>query len=129
VKADITAMTQDGNDLLASEGINWMLEQATGTLYSFPTSGPWTGVIDVQYSGGYDLPEDAPGPLAFCIKAVTREAYASWTRDPSLYGVRQISHKESRVGYYAPNLMSSMGMPETWKNIENILSKYIRHWV
>jgi hypothetical protein len=129
VKADIISLTQDGNDLLASENATWMLEEETGTLYSFPPTGPWIGVIDVQYSGGYLLPTNAPGPLQFAMKSLTREAYAAWTRNPSLYGVRQIAHKESRIGYYAPNLMSSMGTPETWKNVENILNKYIRHWV
>lgn len=128
--SDIKSLTQDGNDLLASEGQTWMLESETGTLYSFPTTGPWIGVIDVQYSGGYLLPDNAPGPLKFAMKAITRESYAMWIRNPSLIGVRQLSHKEARVGYYAPNLLgSAIGLPDTWKQVQGILDKYIRFWV
>jgi hypothetical protein len=129
VKADITTLTQDGADLLVNEGITWMLEEATGTLYSFPTSGPWYGVIDAVYSGGYDLPEDAPGPLSFAVQGVIRESYMAWIRNPQLYGVRQIGHKESRVAYYQPNLLTTMGSPDTWKSVQSILNKYIRFWV
>jgi hypothetical protein len=127
--SDIAALTQDGNDLLASEGSSWMLEKETGTLYSFPTTGPWIGVIDCQYSGGYVLPDDAPGPLKFAMKAVTRESYMAWIRNPGLYGIRQISHKESRVAYYQPNLLGTMGTPDTWTHVQSILNKYVRYWV
>jgi hypothetical protein len=126
---DITALAQDGDDLLATNGTEWMLEEETGTLYRYPQFGPWYGVIDAEYSGGYLLPDDAPGPLKFAMKAVTRESYLAWTRNPQLYGVRQIGHKESRVGYYQPNLLGSMGTPDTWKNVQSILNKYVRFWV
>jgi hypothetical protein len=128
--SDIQSMTQDGNDLLADQGITWMLEVETGTLYSYPTTGPWFGVIEIKYSGGYELPDNAPAPLKFAMMAITRESYAAWIRDPSTIGVRQMSHKESRIGWYAPNLIgSAMGLPETWKSVQSILEKYIRFWV
>jgi hypothetical protein len=129
VLADITSITQDGNDISGDQGTVWILEEETGTLYMLPNYAPWYGVIDVKYSGGYQLPDDAPGPLKFAMKALTREAYAGWTRSPSLYGVRQIAHKESRVGYYDPSLLGVMGMPGTWKNVQSILNKYVRFWV
>jgi hypothetical protein len=95
-----------------------------------PNYAPWYGVIDVKYSGGYDLPTDAPGPLKFAMMAVAREAYIGWTRPLSLYGVRQIAHKESRIGYYDPTMLGGvMGMPGTWKNVQSVLNKYIRFWV
>jgi hypothetical protein len=129
VLVDITSITQDGNDISSDEGTSWILEEETGTLYMLPNYAPWCGVIDVQYSGGYQLPDDAPGPLKFALAAVTREGYAGWMRAPGLYGVRQIAHKDSRVGYYDPNLLGVMGMPSTWANVKNILNKYIRYWV
>jgi hypothetical protein len=129
--ADIQTFTQDGSDLLASEGAEWVLEQDTGTLYRFQQLGPWLAqsAIDVTYSGGYELPDSAPGSLKFVTEALIREGYMSWIRSPSSFGVRQISHKEARIGYYGPNMFPTLGLPATWDQVKSILSKYIRHWV
>jgi hypothetical protein len=131
VQADITSFTQDGTDIS-----DWfldgtcVLEEATGTIYTPSKNGSWSGSpIDVLYSGGYKLPDDAPGSLAFAMEALVRESYMSWIRNPALFGVRLISHKESRIGYYGPNMFPTIGLPTTWKVVEGVLSKYIRHWV
>lgn len=134
VQDDIQSLTQDGTDLLPligppSAGGEWVLEELTGTLYRTPTFGPWYGVIDVVYSGGYQLPDDAPAPLRFAVEALIREAYMSWLRPVGSFGVRQIAHKEARISYYAPNLFPTTGVPATWTTVMNILNKYIRHWV
>jgi hypothetical protein len=127
--ADITAITQDGADLLPTFKSSWLLEESTGTLYLPPNLGTWYGVIDVVYSGGYKLPDEAPGPLGFAVEALLREQYMSWIRSPSSFGVRQIRHKESSIGYYAPNLFPTAGLPATWTAVQSVLNKYIRHWV
>jgi hypothetical protein len=140
--ADITSLTQDGVDIapwlspipgaITPAGTpppTCVLEQDTGTLYMPSFLGTWGGVIDVEYSGGYKLPDGAPGSLKFAAEAVIRESYTSWLRDPALFGVRQISHKESRIGYYGPNMFPTTGLPETWKNVGSVLNKFIRHWV
>jgi hypothetical protein len=133
VKSDIETFTQDGSDLLALWGPpgvgEWVLEQETGTLYRPPPLGPWLGVIDVNYSGGYVLPDAAPGSLKFAVEALIREGYTAWLRSPASFGVRQISHKEARIGYYAPNMFPTTGVPSTWQSVTSILNKYIRHWV
>jgi hypothetical protein len=135
VLADITSITTtvDGGgsltDLLPSVNQDWWLEQETGTLYQRPDLGPWINTVEVQYSGGYELPDDAPGALKFGVEALLREGYSAWTRNPALFGVRQIAHKESRIGYYGPDMFPTLGMPATWKQVEALLSKYIRHWV
>jgi hypothetical protein len=129
VLADIASFTSDdGTDFLTIPD-QWVLEDATGTLYRKPIYGPWYGVIDVNYSGGYRLPDNAPGPLAFAVQALVREAYMGYLRNPRLYGVRQIRHKESSESYYAPNLIATMGTPETWRGVQSILNKYTRFWV
>jgi hypothetical protein len=129
VEADITALTQDGTDLTAELGTNFVLEQLTGTLYMLPDNGPWYGTIDVTYSGGYQLPDEAPASLRFATEALIREAYMSWLRPVGSFGVRQIAHKEARISYYAPNLFPTTGVPATWATVMNILNKYVRHWV
>lgn len=130
VLADIQSFTQNGSDLLAAYNIDWILEQKTGTLYRHPPAGPWYGELDLVYSGGYQLPDDAPNSLKFAVEAVVREGYATWIRDPSLFMVNSLSHKESRIHYFAPNLFSAVGLPGTWDQLKSmILTKYTRNWV
>jgi gp6-like head-tail connector protein len=126
--SDVTALTQDGTDIL-TEPTGWILEESTGTLYFPPPSGVWGGVIDVTYSGGYPLPDGAPGSLKFAVEAALRESYMSWIRSPGTFGVRLIAHKDSRVSYYGPNMFPTMGLPATWTFIHEILKKYTRFWV
>lgn len=141
VADDIESITQNGTDISINEigdpgsapgtgNGQWILEEQTGTLYMPPQFGPWHGTIDVKYHGGYKLPEGAPGSLKFCVEALIRESYMSWIRSPGSYGVRLISHKESRIGYYGPNMFPTMGLPATWLAVQNILNRsYIRFWV
>jgi hypothetical protein len=139
---DITAFTQNGVDISSwfvtagnpiypgGAGVtNCVLEGDTGTIYLPSFLGAWCGTIDVSYSGGYQLPDGAPGLLKFAVEALIRESYMSWIRDPSLFGVRQIRHKESSLGYYGPNMFPTIGLPDTWKAITMLLNKFIRHWV
>lgn len=129
VKDDITAFTQNGIDVSSWLSGPGVLEEKTGTIYIPSSAGPWWGVIDVQYSGGYKLPDGAPGTLKFAAEALLREGYMSWIRNPALFGIRQISHKSSRIGYYGPNMFPTTGLPATWTTVQNLLHKYIRHWV
>jgi hypothetical protein len=133
-KADIETFTQDGVDYLP-DAIgpphlgSWVLEESTGTLYQQPPAGAWGGVIDVVYTGGYDLPDGAPGALKFATEALIRESYTSWIRNPSSFGVRQIGHKEARVSYYAPNMFPTLGIPATWTQVGGVLHKFTRYWM
>jgi hypothetical protein len=108
---------------------DWVLEEQTGTLYRREDLGAWYGTVDVVYSGGYHLPDDTPGLVQFAVQALIRESYMAWIRNPALFGVRQIGHKEARIGYFGPNMFPTLGLPETWKTVEALLQKYIRHWV
>ena len=130
MKADITAIsTADGTDLLPLMGVDYVVEELTGTLYRKVNTGTWLSDVDVQYSGGYQLPDGAPATLRYCTEALIREGYMSWIRSPGSFGVRQISHKEARIGYFAPNMFPTLGLPATWTQLQSILSKYIREWV
>lgn len=117
------------DNILNSPDGTWVLEEKTGTLYRRQDAGYWQGTVDVVYTGGYDLPDGAPPTLKFCVESLIREGYMSWIRDPSTFGVRLISHKESRIGYYGPNMFPTFGLPETWKGVNALLYKFIRHWV
>jgi hypothetical protein len=127
VFVDITSFTCDGNDLIASHATgDWVLEANTGTLYRRPDLGPWYGQIDIVYSGGYPLPDGAPGALKFAAEALIREGYIGWIRSPSSFTVSNISHKESRIGYFGPSEFSTIGNPQTWQALQQgLLYKYI----
>ena len=86
-------------------------------------TGAMDGVIDVQYSGGYQLPDGAPATLRYCTEALIREGYMSWIRSPGSFGVRQISHKEARIGYFAPNMFPTLGLPATWTQLQSNLEQ------
>jgi hypothetical protein len=130
VKTDIETFMQNQIDISSwlADG-TCVLEEETGTIYLSSSNGPWTGQVDVVYSGGYQLPDGAPGTLKFAVEAVIRESYMSWIRNPALFGVRLLTHKQARIGYYGPNMFPVMGLPQTWKTVESLIYKYIRHWV
>jgi len=137
LKSDIVSMTLDGVDILTST--DWVLEEKTGTLYTPPSKGRvcWNGDLDIIYSGGYKIPEEAPDDLKKCCSVAAREDYYTYVRGTVLSGVRMISHKSARVMYYPPGQVSTTGggggaqaqYGPTWQAIQNVLRKYFRHWV
>ena len=133
--ADITAIshTVDGSgtddDLLPSANQSWFLEELTGTLYMRPDQGSWVDTVDVAYSGGYKLPDEAPPDLVYAVEATIREQYYVALRSPGLFGVRQLAHKESRVSFYPPNMFTTAGLPQTWSSLQTVLNHYTRHWI
>ena len=121
-QADIVSVSSNGVDQIA-----WELEEATGKLQFFGQSEP----ITIHYTGGFDLPDEAPMPL----KQATVMMAANWKAQLTMIqvtGVRMISHKEARVMFHTPSTGSSgggagaSGVPPA---VESILSQYTRFWV
>jgi len=77
-----------------------------GTPVEAPWPVPWQGQISVTYSGGYDLPEQAPARLQRavieCVSAV-RSTYGSGVRDPT---IREVQHGDTRISYVTPSFAS-----------------------
>jgi hypothetical protein len=67
---------------------------------------PYLGKISVSYSGGYDLPEDAPARLQRavieCVSSVRTTAAAGY-RDPT---IREVQHGDTRISYVSPSFAS-----------------------
>jgi hypothetical protein len=128
-------MTLDGIDVLATNG--WVLEEKTGTLYTPPSGGRigWNGDLDVTYSGGYKLPDEAPDDLKRAASVAAREDYYTYIRGTVLSGVRMISHKSARVQYYPPGQIGSQTqaggqqLGPTWNAVQTALRPYLRHWI
>jgi hypothetical protein len=67
---------------------------------------PYQGKISVTYSGGYDLPEDAPARLQRavieCVSSVRTTAGGGY-RDPT---IREVQHGDTRISYMSPSFAS-----------------------
>ena len=61
----------------------------------------WAEPITITYSGGYDLPEEAPPALKQATELMIREGQALAQRMLNS-GIRSISHRESRVMFFDP---------------------------
>lgn len=96
---EITEVKENGTVLLPVTDYNLdadsgKLTRMNGTFWSTP--------VVIKYTGGYDLPQKAPPELASAALLITREA-----RNASLRGdasIRMISHKQSRIIYFDPNV-------------------------
>lgn len=68
------------------------------------TEGYWSGTVMVTYSGGYDLPEQAPARLQQAIIAAVNEGRTTGSRDP---GIREVQHGDTRIAYFTPSLSTA----------------------
>jgi hypothetical protein len=111
---------------------DYELEEASGKLSNIRIGGSqavgWNHPVTVHYSGGYSLPDEAPKPLKHAVVMLIREEKIRMMQAQNA-GIRQISHKESRVSFFDPNalLLRAVGMKSpTMQAVENILSHYMR---
>jgi len=102
---EITTLTCNG---AAIDPADYDLNSASGLLW--PRTGLWSGRIVANYSGGYNLPDDAPATLQSAVIEAVRQRRAYSGRDPS---VREIGHDTTRVGYYSEPLNSSHGLAQS----------------
>jgi hypothetical protein len=77
------------------------LDPASGRLWF---AHYWANPISVIYSGGYDLPEQAPARLQQAVIQAVNEGRTSGTRDPS---IREVQHGDTRIGYFTPQLSTA----------------------
>lgn len=82
---------------------------ATAADYEFDSAsgrvwGGWSGTVAVVYSGGYDLPEEAPARLQKAVIEAVREGQTSGARDPS---IREVQHGDTRISYFTSSTSSA----------------------
>lgn len=87
----------------------------TGDPYSFdPASGRlwmttgfcWVDTVAVSYSGGYNLPEEAPARLQRAVIDAVNAGRTSSYRDPT---IRELQHGDKRISYFTPSISSTTG--------------------
>jgi pyridoxine 5'-phosphate synthase PdxJ len=82
----------------------------------------------VTYTGGYELPDEAPPALKQALTLTLREERRH-AQIASVAGMRSLAHKESRVNFFDPNAAiaklgaSGSAVPEP---VKNLLMHYIR---
>lgn len=124
---EIVSVSEDG-DAVDPDG--YQLSKQTGRLFRLGTDAVWAGPATITYTGGYNLPFDAPEALQQATVLLLREAYNASVRGDLT--IRMVSHKETRVIYFDPNARSaaggSSGSPAR-RAAESLLKKYTRFWV
>jgi hypothetical protein len=110
------------------------LEEASGKLSFIANPGgtqsmSWDWPTVVTYTGGYDLPAEAPLPLKQATTLLIMEARMR-LQQAQVAGIRSISHKESRIMFFDPNMLlakilsaHTVGLNPA---VDALLKRYIR---
>jgi hypothetical protein len=100
------------------------LEEASGKLSLFTAR---TEPIDVTYTGGFNLPDEAPDDLKDATFILVRKGKTDAERGATA-GIRSISHKDQRVMFFDPNAQGSSGTgsTEAIKAVHALLYHYSR---
>jgi Phage gp6-like head-tail connector protein len=97
-------------------GADYHFDPASGRLWlpatqytGFWVYGPynyaaWPNTVTVNYTGGYDLPEQAPARLQKAVIEAIHENRSSGSRDPS---IREVQHGDTRISYFTSTTSSS----------------------
>lgn len=100
----VDSVTENGVEIF--EDVDFELNDDGGWLTRLGGK-EWIEPVVVTYTGGYNLPKDAPGSLKKAAILVTREAYYAAARGDA--SVKLVVHKESRVGFFDPRLIPGAG--------------------
>jgi len=119
----------EGGDVLVA-GDDYDLDANSGTLTRLGSA--WFDPVTITYTGGYDLPNDAPRALRQAALLMTREAYYATVRGDAT--IRMVSHKDSRVIYFDPNAKSgttaaATGGTAARRAVGDLLKHFMRFWV
>jgi hypothetical protein len=85
----------------------------------------WPNTVAVTYSGGYDLPEQAPARLQRAIIEAVNAGRQSGTRDPS---IREVQHGDTRISYISPSFAQGASGHLT-ASIYDLIKPYRRWYI
>jgi hypothetical protein len=129
--ADIQSVSVGGSVLDPSA---YTLEERSGKLayrgVVDAAAAPWPLPVYVTYTGGYDLPAEAPYPLKQAAVILIMEARLRMVQ-AQVAGIRQVSHREARVTFFDPNavLLRLGGKSPSMQAVEALINQYTRLWV
>jgi hypothetical protein len=133
-EVDVESVVSAGYDYIVD---GYELEEASGKLSNVvlyaPESTAWSQSVIVTYTGGFILPDEAPMPLKQAVALLILDQTIRM-KQAEVAGIRQISHKESRVTFFDPNALlvkqaSAGAKSQGMQAIEPLLRQYTRFWV
>jgi hypothetical protein len=111
------------------------LEEKSGKVSFISNPGgsqsvPWLWPAVVTYTGGYMLPDEAPFDLKQACAILIRDERMRM-RQAQVAGIRQISHKESRVAFFDPNalLLRMMQLSAKGFGINPVVDNLLKHYI
>jgi len=128
---DIESVTAAGSVMTPD---TYELEEWSGKLSNVlvndPQSSDWPQSVIVTYTGGFDLPTEAPLPLKQACAVLIREERIRMMQ-AQVAGIRMISHRGNRVMFFDPNaVLLKLGTASPARQmIDPLLRQYIRFWV
>jgi hypothetical protein len=126
--ADIESVTAPDGSVI--DPTAYEIENRSGKLQFFGVS--WSEPIRITYTGGYNLPDEAPPALKAALGILIQGARMQMSR-AAVAGIRSISHRESRVQFFDPSQMmakSSGGVISVASDtVDALLYKYMRFYV
>lgn len=123
LESDIESVTTNGE-----VRTDYELEEGSGKLSIFTAR---TEDIVVHYTGGFNLPGDAPDALKQAAALLVNTSKAEQAA-AALTGVRMIAHKESRVMFHSPTAGSSSGgtsSTQARETVKALLDRFTRQWI
>lgn len=132
-ETDVENVSAGNIALIASE---YEIEEASGKVSNVALGGPrsldWAAPATITYTGGFNLPGEAPLPLkqatALLIRGERQHAQQS-----TVSGIRMIAHKDKRVMFYDPNAaaakQAAASTSPAMVAAKALLTSYMRIWI
>jgi hypothetical protein len=131
---DIESVSFGGSGGYMIYNANFAVEEASGKVYV----GSVTEPITIVYTGGYDLPTEAPLPLKQAVGLLNKQSYLTSKIGASggalASGVRMLAHRDSRVMYHDPakilqaqNMLATAGAKGA--GIDDALDAILYHYM
>jgi hypothetical protein len=100
------------------------LEERSGKLTLF---GNTATEVRVTYTGGFNLPEEAPEALKQACGLLISKSRTE-QQQAAVSGIRQISHKQARVVFHDPNRAISSSSRTQTSGIDPALNSLLMHY-
>jgi hypothetical protein len=119
-------ITIDANGVAITE---YKLDPRTGKL-GLVNGGAWAEPVVVEYSGGFNLPDEAPPPLKQICAAFMREERTK-NQQAAVAGIRRVAHRDASVQFFDPNAVTIAqskggGGSPALQAAQKLLMKYTR---
>jgi hypothetical protein len=126
LEADIQKVEGPNGTVL--DPATYELEEGSGKLQVF---NGYSEPLVVTYTGGYDLPDEAPDALKRAISLMVSSSRTE-AAQAAVTGVRMIAHKDSRIMYHNPAQAakaSSGGGSSATQAVNSLLKSFTRYWI